>query len=91
MAWHIEGFIWLEWVIEKIYSKHNINPEEVEEVFFNIPYQLLRADEGKYKWLGRTDNGRYLVVILVRQGNYIKVITARDMNDAERRLYARSR
>ncbi len=91
MAWRIEGFIWLAWVIEKIRSKHGVSPEEVEEAFFNTPYQVLRAEEGKYKWLGRSDNGRYLMIVLVRQGNYIKVITARDMNDSERRLYARSR
>lgn len=89
MAWRIEGFIWLEWVIEKIGSKHGVSPEEVEQVFFNVPYKVLRAEEGKYKWLGRSDSGRYLLVVLVREGNLIKVITARDMNDVERRLYMR--
>jgi uncharacterized DUF497 family protein len=89
MAWHIEGFIWLDWVIEKIYSKHGVSPDEVEQVFFNTPYQILRAEEGKYKWLGRSDNGRYLLVVLVREGTLIKVITARDMNAAERRLFVR--
>ena len=89
MAWRIEGFIWLEWVIEKIGSKHGVSPEEVEQVFFNVPYKVLRGEEGKYKWLGRSDSGRYLLVVLVREGNLIKVITARDMTDVERRLYTR--
>ncbi len=87
MAWRIDGFIWLDWVIEKIRSKHGVSPEEAEEVFFNTPYIVLRAEEGKYKWLGRSDNGRYLLVVLVREGTLIKVITARDMTPAERRHY----
>jgi len=89
MSWRIDGFIWLDWVIEKIGSKYGVSPEEVEQVFFNSPYIVLRAEEGKYKWLGRSDNGRYLLVVLVREGNLVKVITARDMNAAERRLYGR--
>lgn len=74
-------------MIEKIRSKHGVSPEEAEEVFFNTPYIVLRAEEGKYKWLGRSDNGRYLLVVLVREGTLIKVITARDMTPAERRHY----
>jgi uncharacterized DUF497 family protein len=87
MAWRIDGFIWLDWVVEKIGSKHGVSPEEVEEVFFNTPYMVLRAEEGKYKWLGCSDSGRYLLVVLVREGTLIKVITARDMTATERRLY----
>jgi len=90
MAWRIDGFIWLDLVIEKIRSKHGVSPDEVEEVFFNTPYIVLRAEEGKYKWLGRSDNGRYLLVVLVREGTLIKVITARDMTPAERRHYRTS-
>ena len=50
MDQRIEGFIWLEWVIEKITVKHRVNPEEVEEAFFNLPYKLLRAENEKYRF-----------------------------------------
>ena len=40
MSWQIEGFIWLEWVVEKITQKHGVSQEEVEEVFRNPPYKV---------------------------------------------------
>src|SRR5690349_13269740 len=89
MSWQIEGFIWLEWVIEKIWVKHGVTLEEVEEAFYNPPYRVLQAQEGKYRFYGCAESGRYLFVVFVRQGRQVRVITARDMTDAERRFYNR--
>ena len=58
MSWQIEGFIWLEWVVEKIITKHNVSPEEVEEAFRNPPYKPIQADEGKYISIHRLCLGR---------------------------------
>jgi len=38
MQLHIEGFIWFDWVIEKLIEKHRVEPDEVEEAFFNKLY-----------------------------------------------------
>ncbi len=85
----IDGFIWLEWVIEKLLTKHGVSPEEVEEAFSNQPYKILRAPDGKYRLYARSDNGRYLFIVFSWQGRLARIISARDMDDAERRLYSR--
>lgn len=33
----IEGVLWLRDVVDKIISKHNVEPDEVEEIFENKP------------------------------------------------------
>ena len=85
----VEGFIWLDWVAEKIVAKHDVYPEEVEEAFFNSPYKVRHIEKEKYMLLGRSTEGRYLAIIFVWEGREVKVITARDMTDAERRFYGR--
>lgn len=89
MSWRIEGFIWLEWVVEKIVTKHNVFPEEVEEAFRNPPYKTIQAAEGKYRFYGRSEDGRYLFIVFVWEEHHVKIITARDMTVAERRFYGR--
>ncbi len=39
MERRIEGFIWLDWVVEKLIQKHGVEPTEVEEAFFNNTLQ----------------------------------------------------
>ncbi len=75
----IEGFIWEEWVIDKLDWKHNLVSDEVEAVFFNPPYKVRHSKEEKYFLYGRTDEGRYLFIVFVWVGNWVKVISARDM------------
>jgi hypothetical protein len=43
---YIEGFIWLDWVVEKIITKHNVQPEAGEETFYNPPYKVHRPRYG---------------------------------------------
>jgi uncharacterized DUF497 family protein len=88
MAWRIEGFIWLDWVIEKILDKHGVSPAEVEAAFSTIPYKVLRAPENKYRLYARSSNGRYLFIVFAWEGNLVKIISARDMTLKERRFYA---
>jgi uncharacterized DUF497 family protein len=85
----IEGFIWLDWVIDKIMAKHGVYPEEVEGAFFNSPYKVRRIQENKYLLFSRSDEGRYLSIVFVWEVHYIKTITVRDMTDAERRFFGR--
>ena len=85
----IEGFIWEEWVLDKLDWKHGVDPQEVEEAFFNPPYKVRRTGDGKYLLYGRSNSGRYLFVVFVWEDQSVKVITARDMMPAERKLYGR--
>lgn len=85
----IEGFIWEDWVVDKLDWKHSVDPQEVEEAFFNPPYKVRRTSQGKHLLYGRTQSGRYLFVVYVWQDESVKVITARDMTSMERKYYGR--
>lgn len=90
----IHGFIWLDWVEEKLLTKHSASIEEVEEVFKNRP-KFLKKEKGRvegenlYNALGRTDVGRYLSVFFIYKRNrQALILSARDMDQKERKRYA---
>lgn len=89
----IEGFIWLEDVVEKLLAKHRVTQSEVEEVFSNSPaFRFVekghRPKENVYAASGRSDAGRRLICFFVhKQGNQALVLSARDMTDSERKRY----
>jgi uncharacterized DUF497 family protein len=80
-------------VQEHIWTKHHVIPEEVEEACCADPF-VLRGRERSIVVYGRTEAGRYLVVFLYPhpegQGIF-RLATARDMEQAERRRYQRSK
>ena len=84
MQRRIEGFIWREWVVDKIVSRHSSTPDEIEEAFFNSPLKVRKAGSGKYLLYGTSDGGRYLFVVFAWDGSKVRVITARDMTKGER-------
>lgn len=91
----IRDIIWLPDIIDKLDWKHNVVPEEVEEVFVGRP-QYRFVERGKvqgedlYAALGQTEAGRYLIVYFIRKsGGMALVISARDMDAGERRRYER--
>jgi hypothetical protein len=72
-------------------ARHNVKPEEVEEVFLSRPL-IRKARSGLKVAMGRTDAGHYLfVVFALKSSDVIRVITARDMSTSERRYYRRER
>jgi uncharacterized DUF497 family protein len=89
----IEGVIWLDKVIEKLGWKHNVQQNEVREVFASRPYFRLiekghRSGENVYAAMGQTDAGRYLIVFFVyKKDRRVLILSARDMTPAERRRY----
>ena len=91
----ITGFIWLDDLVEKIETKHQVDQDEVRELFLNWPHfrrveKGHRHDEHVYSAAGQTDAGRYLVVYFVYKRNRrALVLSARDMTRAERRRYER--
>jgi hypothetical protein len=48
MRQRIDGFVWEEWVLDKIAWKHAVEPDEVEESFFNQPYKIMTKSERQY-------------------------------------------
>jgi hypothetical protein len=91
----IVGFIWLEEIAEKLEVKHQVVPEEVEQVFSNQP-RVKRMNRGHFRGedvhrvLGQTDGGRYLVVFFIYKLTHeVLILSARDMDDKERKSYAR--
>ena len=93
MSLRIEGFIWLEDIVEKLVQKHGVQQQEVREVFANLPqFRFVekghRPDENVYAALGQTDAGRYLIVFFVcKKDRRALILSARDMTHAERRKY----
>ncbi len=91
----IEGFIWLEEIVEKLEIKHQVTPDEVEEVFANRP-MVKRMNKGHvrgedvYRALGQTEAGRYLTIFLIHKMTHeALILSARDMDAKERKSYAR--
>jgi uncharacterized protein len=91
----IVGFIWLEEIVEKLAAKHQVLSEEVEQVFNNQP-GIKRMNKGHfrgedvYRALGQTDAGRYLVVFFIHKLTHeALILSARDIDDKERKSYAR--
>jgi len=91
----VREIIWLEFFVEKLWRKHRVRIEEVEEVLSAEP-AVRRAARGNvtgedvYSAMGRTTRGRYLIVFFVlKAGGRALVISARDMSRKERRRYAK--
>ncbi|MFP4033081.1 MAG: BrnT family toxin [Desulfococcaceae bacterium] len=93
---HIDDFIWLPDIEEKLAVKHNVTQDEAEEVFFNQPHFRFvekghRRGEDVYAALGQTDSGRYLIIFFLRKPNRLALIlSARDMDRKERRKHGKS-
>lgn len=92
---NIENVIWMKSVVEKIIRKHDVIPEEVEQVFAGRP-RFRFIEKGKtegedmYLAMGQTDEGRYLIVYFIRKSAQdALVITAREMENEERGRYGK--
>ena len=84
----VEEFRWPPGIQEKVYSKHGLEQEEVEEAFF-YRRSLVRKSGAKYLLYTRTDEGRYSMVVYSQFGRIATVISGREMTPAERRMFGR--
>lgn len=90
----IEGVIWLRVIVDKLASKHDVETNEVEEVFDDEPkFRFVekgeRTGEDVYLALGQTEAGRYLSVLFIhKQTSEALILSARDMARKERNQYA---
>jgi hypothetical protein len=87
--------IWLPEIEDKLWRKHSVLIEEVEEVLFGDPRVRFverghREDEDMYAAYGQTGAGRYLIIFFILKADYrALIVSARDMDDSERRSYGR--
>ena len=90
---HIDDFIWLPDIIQKLAVKHQVTQDEVEEVLFNSPrFRFVesgnRMGEDVYAATGQTDAGRYLIVFFIHKPGYrALILSARDMDSKERKRH----
>jgi uncharacterized DUF497 family protein len=86
------GFDWDESNVEKNWDRHQVTPEEAEEIFFREPL-VIRGDvrhssnEKRYYALGQTTVNRYLFAAFTIRRKLIRIISVRDMNGRERDAY----
>ena len=91
----IESVIWLRDIVDKLAWKHQVDPDEVEEVLNNRPKIRFvekgeRADEDVYMALGQTDAGRYLALLFIyKKTKDALILSARDMANKERKQYGK--
>jgi len=93
----IRDILWLTEFEDKIISKHDVWPDEVEQVLLARPHVRFmerghRPDEDLYAAFGQTESGRYLAVYFIpKQSGVALVVTARDMTPKEKRSYGKRR
>jgi hypothetical protein len=73
-------------------ARHNVTPEEAEEVIQNDPLDapaVLRNGEKRTVNLGKTDAGRVLVIVVTERNDMYRVVTARPAKKKERAFYSK--
>jgi uncharacterized DUF497 family protein len=88
MRQHPISFEWPGVIEEKIFTKHGLTRDEVEEAFFHPRHRRLKARNVRLL-LSRTDAGRYIIVVYRIEDRAARIITARDMTPSERRRFQR--
>jgi uncharacterized DUF497 family protein len=87
--WSLPDFEWDDGNTQHLIERHDVYPEEAEQVFYNGAH--VRRAGNEYYAYGRNDSGRYLFIVFVLRGKSVRVISARTMTQGERRLYERHR
>lgn len=89
--------IWKRQFVEKLAAKHDVSTVEAEDIL-NAKPLIRRVGRGNvkgehvYAAYGQTEAGRYLVVFYIRKvTGAILPISARDMDESERRYYAKEK
>lgn len=92
----IAEIIWLDTIAEKLEVKHGVSIYEVEYVLKgeHLCRFIERGNvngENIYSASGRTADGRFLIVFFIlKKGGKLLPISAREMDQAERKLYGRA-
>ncbi len=79
----IRDLLWDEWNEQHV-ARHNVEPEEVEDVALGSFSLAVCVRRGRYRITGQTESGRYLTVFVDRVSNRVfYAVTARDSTDRE--------
>lgn len=88
MGLSIQKLYWKEELREKIWDKHGVSDDEVEEVIFDTRPEVRKCSHGRYLLHGQSQSGRYLMIVLDDEGNGVFVpVTARDMTMKEKQSF----
>lgn len=75
---------------EEHIARHNVRPDEVEDVLFSRPRYRTPGIDGTTLVFGQSRAGRYLLVVITdAYDGGIYIVTAREMTDSEKRLFKR--
>lgn len=91
----IIGFEWDKWNIDKSYKKHDITPNETEEVFLDENVKIQKdlkhqEQEERYIAIGKTIENKILFVVFTIRKDKIRVISGRLANKKEKEVYQKS-
>ena len=76
---------------EEHIARHHVSVAEVEAIALGNAF-ITRTRRRYYRIIGQTADGRYLTIIVGSRGAGVYgLVTARDADQAERRLYQRQR
>jgi hypothetical protein len=83
---------WNEETAEHIWVKHQVRPDEAEQVVFRPNKLVFRARDGRHIILGQTEAGRYLLAVVENLSKgACELVTARAMTKRERRRYLKQK
>lgn len=74
----------------KLLFKHNVDEEEIREVFLGYYSNDIYIVSGKsrtYNVYGRTSEGRYLYIVFKLRSKVAHIITSYEMDDVMKRFY----
>ena len=81
---------WTDESEEHLVKRHNVRPNEVEQVLFTRPRFKKRGRDDTTLIYGQTDAGRYLFVVTSTAGDGgTYIVTAREMTSSEKSEFQR--
>lgn len=84
----ITGILIEDHIKEKIFDKHSIDAEEIQQIMLSNPF-ILKSKEERYMAIGYYK--RYITVIFEMLQNIAFIITAYPSSEAQTRLWKRKR
>lgn len=86
------AFNWDQFNTNKILIKHHLEPNIIEEAFFDTNKKILKdtlhsEQEKRYVLLGKTNNHKILFIVFTLRNKQIRVISARPLNKSKKHLY----
>ncbi|KKK39929.1 hypothetical protein WQ57_01260 [Mesobacillus campisalis] len=72
-------------------ARHNITPQEVEEIFSDPNRCIHNAHSGNRKIVGMSEEGRILAIIYTKREKKFRPFTGWDATERERKSYNKRR